>query len=58
MPALVKALRSKRQFLLMRRYAEAVLKSACNDFQVRRQLGQALIDEAEFRMAGPSRCVR
>ena len=40
----LKTLRSKRQFLLMRRYAAAVLKSACNDFQVRRQLGQALIE--------------
>ena len=44
----LKALRARRQFLLMRRYAEAVLKSGTGDAQVRRQYGQSLIELRDF----------
>jgi subtilisin family serine protease len=47
----LKALRRKRQFLLMRRYAEAALKSGTQDFQVRRQYAQALIELKNFERA-------
>src|SRR5207244_5779235 len=46
------ALRKKRQFLLMRRYASAVLESGTMDFKVRRQYAQALIELKEFDLAG------
>jgi subtilisin family serine protease len=45
------ALRKKRQFLLMRRYASAVLTSGATDFQVRRQYAQALIELKDFKRA-------
>ena len=47
----LKTLRDKRQFLLMRLYAEAVLKSGTADARVRRQYGQALIELKEFAYA-------
>lgn len=47
----LKALRRKRQFLLMRRYATAALRSGTEDFQVRRQYAQALIELKDFEPA-------
>ena len=41
-------LRKKRQFLLMREYAAAVLQVSPDDFRTRRQLGQALIELGEY----------
>ncbi len=45
------ALRKKRQFLLIRDYASAVLRLSPDDFRVRRQLGQALIELGELDSA-------
>jgi endonuclease G len=45
------ALRKKRQFLLMREYASMALQSNPNNFRVRRQLGQALIELGELDSA-------
>lgn len=45
------ALRKKRQFLLMRRYASAVIASGTTDFKVRRQYAQSLIELKEFDTA-------
>jgi subtilisin family serine protease len=45
------ALRKKRQFLLMRRYASAVIDSGATDFKVRRQYAQALIELKDFDSA-------
>jgi subtilisin family serine protease len=45
------ALRKKRQFALMRRYATAVLGSGSADLTVRRQYGQSLIELGEFAAA-------
>jgi hypothetical protein len=45
------ALRQKRQFLLMSRYASAALASGITDFKVRRQYAQALIELKNFRGA-------
>jgi subtilisin family serine protease len=42
------ALRKKRQFLLIRDYASAVLRLSPDNFRVRRQLGQALIELGEL----------
>jgi subtilisin family serine protease len=47
----LKALRRKRQFLLMRRYAAAAQQSGTRDFQVRRQYAQALIELKDFDRA-------
>lgn len=44
-------LRRKRQFTLMRRYAEAALRSGTSDARVRRQYGQALIELGAFEAA-------
>ena len=44
-------LRKKRQFLLMRRYASAVVDSGTIDFKVRRQYAQALIELKDFDAA-------
>jgi endonuclease G len=44
-------LRRRRQFTLMRTYAEAVLRSGTSDPQVRRQYGQALIEAGAFERA-------
>jgi subtilisin family serine protease len=41
-------LRKKRQFLLMRNYASAVIASGTTDFTVRRQYAQALIELKAF----------
>ena len=45
------ALRRKRQFLLIRDYASAVLRLSPDNFRVRRQLGQALIELGELDRA-------
>jgi subtilisin family serine protease/tetratricopeptide (TPR) repeat protein len=45
------ALRSKRQFLLIRDYASAVLRLSPDNFRVRRQLAQALIELGELDRA-------
>lgn len=45
------ALRNDRQFKLMRAYAEAVLAGGTNDPEVRKQLGQALIELGEYDAA-------
>ena len=45
------ALREKRQFAVMRRYAEAVLVSGTKNMRVHRQYGQALIELGEFDAA-------
>ena len=45
------ALRRRRQFALMQHYAEAVLASGTDDFQVRRQYAQALIELGEYEHA-------
>jgi subtilisin family serine protease len=47
----LRALRKKRQFLLMRRYASAALASGTTDFEVRRQYAQALIELKDFEHA-------
>jgi subtilisin family serine protease len=47
----LKALRRKRQFLLMRRYAEGVQGSGSRDLQVRRQYAQSLIELKQFEEA-------
>jgi len=47
----LKALRKKRQFVLMRRYAAAVLQFGTEDFEVRRQYAQALIELKNFEEA-------
>jgi endonuclease G len=44
-------LRAKRQFTLMRPYAEAVRASGTDDFKVRRQYGQALIELGAYGAA-------
>jgi subtilisin family serine protease len=44
-------LRKKRQFELMRRYAELVVNSGNHDSQVRRQYAQALIEQGHFDRA-------
>jgi endonuclease G len=44
-------LRKKRQFELMRRYADLVVSSGDDDPQVRRQLAQALIEQGQFDRA-------
>src|SRR5262249_14810232 len=44
-------LRDKRQFALMRRYAEAALAAGVTDFRVRRQYGQALIELGDYDRA-------
>jgi subtilisin family serine protease len=49
----LKALRRKRQFQLMGRYAEMVLASGTDDRQVRRQLAQSLIERGQFDEALP-----
>src|SRR3954452_18054676 len=41
-------LRAVRQFVLMRRYADAAITSGTTDFKVRRQFAQALIELGEF----------
>ena len=41
-------LRKKRQFALMRRYAEAVIASGSDHMRVHREYGQALIELGEF----------
>ena len=46
------ALRRKRQFLLIRDYASAVLRLSPDNFRVRRQLGQALIELGELDRGG------
>lgn len=46
-------LRSRRQFLLMERYADLVLQSGNTDLQVRRQFGQALIEQGRLDEALP-----
>jgi subtilisin family serine protease len=46
-------LRRKRQFQLMGRYADMVLASGTDDLQVRRQLGQSLIDRGHLDDALP-----
>jgi endonuclease G len=45
------ALRKKRQFALMRRYAAATIAAATTDLRVRRQYAQALIELGELRAA-------
>ncbi|MEP7306780.1 MAG: S8 family serine peptidase [Acidobacteriota bacterium] len=45
------ALRKKRQFVLMRRYAEAASASGTQNMRVQRQHGQALIELGEFDAA-------
>jgi endonuclease G len=47
----LRTLRRKRQFLLMRSYASAVLASGTTDFEVRRQYAQALIELKDFDRA-------
>ena len=47
----LKALRKKRQFLLMRRYAAAALQFGTEDFEVQRQYAQALIELKNFEQA-------
>ena len=47
----LKVLRNKRQFRLLREYAEAVIGSGTSDFTVRRQYGQALIELKDFDTA-------
>ena len=45
------ALRRKRQFLLIRDYASAVLRLSPDNFRVRRQLGQALYSSSVSSIA-------
>jgi endonuclease G len=45
------ALRKKRQFVLMRRYAEAAIASGTDNMRVKRQYGQALIEVGELEVA-------
>jgi endonuclease G len=47
----LKRLRQEREFVLMRRYAEAVIASGTRKDQVRRMFGQALIETREYGRA-------
>ena len=47
----LKELRKRRQFSLMARYGEAVLRSGVTDFTVRKLYGQALIELGKFPAA-------
>ena len=49
----LKTLRRKRQFHLMGRYADMVLASGTDDLEVRRQLGQSLIERGQLDDALP-----
>jgi hypothetical protein len=48
---LLAQLRNKRQFLLMAQLADVILWSGLNSFEVRRQYGQALIDQGMLHPA-------